>query len=164
MKLMALAISLAITASAGAFEQGYIPGITMEGAWYESDYEPPRETVNKWCKLCDDHYTKAIEAEKKAKETSMLLPQGTNRDMANYCFTTFMASFARGTPREKIIGMAIVLLTNYGLQMMDQWQSIIENMHAAKYHYEMKTWYYGLLEYYGYEYVFDNGQWKNNKW
>lgn len=159
MKFLAMIAATLITTSAFADEEFISPKKMWAPRQYDALLKFKKDDIAHYCQLVDDHYHDGKKCEEIAKKTSYILPDCKDKDMAIYCFTTFMASFASNTPKSKLVSMALALLTNYGIQIMGQWEIIIENLHKAQYHYEMSDFYYHVLCVHGCEEYYDSGNW-----
>jgi hypothetical protein len=98
-------------------------------------------------------YIEKIEYHEEQAQINMLsaenevwfLPTCDDKEKAEYCFTTLIASIAAGTPQSKIAAACIAFLAKYGLSCMEQWHTIQTYLHKAKFHYEMKEFYEEVL-------------------
>lgn len=89
----------------------------------------------------DYHCEEGCRCLKEAEEASFLLPNISERDKANFCFTNIMAVLAPGTPALKLIGAALAICAQYGSMVMAEWQRVDTKLHQAKYHFEMEEHY-----------------------
>jgi hypothetical protein len=80
-----------------------------------------------------------------AKNKCWFLPEVSDRDKARWCFSTFVAGIAAGTPMSKVVAMILNALANYGLNCIDEWEYIQNKLHWSEYHFEMKEWYENVL-------------------
>lgn len=81
----------------------------------------------------------------RAEESCWYLPEVSDSDKAKYCFTSAMAMAAPGTPMSKIIGVILVGLTNYGLDVLEGTEETEKWLMKAEYHFEMKEFFEGVL-------------------
>jgi hypothetical protein len=68
-------------------------------------------------------------------------PNIAERDKAKYCFEAVFAGITAGNPWSKAMAMCTVLMLNYGLDCMDEWNVIQTDLHWAEYHFEMAEHY-----------------------
>jgi hypothetical protein len=87
------------------------------------------------------HTKMAAQTLQAANAKCCLLPEGSYRDYARYCFSTFMCGMIPGTPMSKMISILIASLTSYGIGVMNEWQEIQSLLLESQYHYEMKEFY-----------------------
>jgi hypothetical protein len=87
------------------------------------------------------HEENAVRTFKDAKEKCWWLPEIDDRKKARYCFTTFMAGIVPGHPLSVCVNMILVLLGNYGIDCLAEWEYIQNKLYWAQYHYEMKEFY-----------------------
>lgn len=73
------------------------------------------------------------------------LPKKSDRDVAKNCFVVAVSSIAGGTPQSKAVNMLLVALTQYGLDVIDEFSYIENKLNWSKYHYEMYEFYNEIL-------------------
>lgn len=81
-----------------------------------------------------------------AKNKCWYLPNKSNRDAAKNCFNAVMASFGGVTPMSKLVLSLISLLTSHGIDCIDEWYYIEEQLGWCQYHCEMVEFYLTVLE------------------
>lgn len=112
---------------------------------YENLTQEEREYY--WNKI-QFHEREAKRTYNDAKNRCWWLPDLNERDKAKYCFTTAMSTVPAGTPQSKIIMAIMTLLTQYGLDCMEEWSYIQNKLYWSQYHYEQKEFYEDVLKHY----------------
>lgn len=80
-----------------------------------------------------------------AKDKTWWLPNLSDREKGRYCYTTAIAGvFA--SPQYKVVAMVSTLLTQYGLDCIDEWNFIDEHMQQSKAWWESYEFYKENLE------------------
>ena len=98
-----------------------------------------------YMKKIDFHRENAIRTYENARKKCMWLPKKTDRDLAKNCFTAAAASIAASTPQSKVVAMIITMLTSYGLDVIDEWNYINDQLYWSEYHWEMFEFYSNVL-------------------
>ncbi len=80
-----------------------------------------------------------------AKSRVWYLPDLDDRQKARYCFTSALSACNPGDPRAKIVMISLSFLMQYGLDCIDEWNYIQNQLHCAAYHFEMSDFYFDLL-------------------
>lgn len=94
------------------------------------------------CKqMMDYHYEEGCACLKEAEEASFLLPNLSEIDKANFCYTNLIATLSPGTPKFKVISVILAMAAQYGYLLMTEWQRVNTKLHACKYHFEMEEHY-----------------------
>ena len=79
------------------------------------------------------------------KEIYWYLPSCSNLDKAKKLYATAIAGIAPADPRAKAAAMFLCLLGQYGFDVMDSYHQMVNLTEQAKHHYEMYTFYAGLV-------------------
>lgn len=103
------------------------------------------DQIDEYMDRCDYHHQKAMQALWMAQDLVWYLPQTTDREKAEYCFTTLLTTFSAPTPWSKIAAACIAFLSKYGLSCMDEWEKIQTYLYEAKHHFELEEFYEDVL-------------------
>lgn len=87
------------------------------------------------------HSEEGSQCLKQAENACLLFPNQTDQAKAFACFTTFFATLAPNTPKDKAIATLIAVCLTYGSLVMHEWQYIDTKLQQAKYHFEMEEHY-----------------------
>lgn len=96
-------------------------------------------------KKLNQHQYDAERTWNNAKNKCWYLPNISNRNSAKNAFAAVMASFGGSTPMSKLVCSLIGLLTSYGLDCIDEWYYIEEQLQWCQYHCEMVEFYNGVM-------------------
>ncbi len=80
-----------------------------------------------------------------AKSRMWYLPNLTDREKARYCFTCAITTAMPGDPRAKIVGTIAQLIIQFGLDWIDEYNYVKNQLNWCAYHYEMSDFYYDVL-------------------
>lgn len=81
-----------------------------------------------------------------AKIKCWYLPDLTDRQNARYCFTAAIALLSSGSPMSKVVTSTLTVLTQYGIDCLEEWEYINNKLYWSKYHYEMSEFYQEVLK------------------
>ncbi len=81
-----------------------------------------------------------------AKNKCWYLPNISKRKAAQNAFMSVMALFGGATPMSRLIVSLLTTLTNYGVDCVDEWYYIQEQLEWCQYHCEMVEFYLTVLE------------------
>lgn len=81
-----------------------------------------------------------------AKNKIWYLPDLDDREKARYCFTSAITSALPADPRAKVIGVILQLVLQYGLDCMDEYNYIQNQLQWSQYHFEMNDFYSSVLK------------------
>lgn len=98
-----------------------------------------------YMRLCEEHEYYGKLNLSQAKEKCCLFPRVEDRNMAEYCFNTILATISQSTPMSRIVAAIISMFGTYGLNVMREWNEINTHLNYAQYHYEMKEFYEMVL-------------------
>lgn len=93
------------------------------------------EQRQRWQEEYEFHMFHAIRTYNDAKDKCWWLPNISQRDQARMCWTTAIASVAAPTPQLKIIVSVTNLLTQYGLDCIDEWYYIQDKLTWSEFHF-----------------------------
>jgi len=140
--LMSLATLWALSDKAQAIE--IAPGVfAFDLNKYEGTLSPNERA--RYVDAINYNEQQAIACYDQAKIKCWWLPDLSDRNRAQYCFNSFMATLAASTPMSKCIHALISMLTNYGLDCLYEWNNINQLLLRSQYHYEMKEFYETVL-------------------
>jgi hypothetical protein len=80
-----------------------------------------------------------------ARNKCWWLPDLSDRNKAKYCFTSVMSTVGANSYMSKLICSLITMLTQYGLDCIDEWNTINTNLLWSQYNYKMKEFYENVL-------------------
>ncbi|MGK5595676.1 MAG: hypothetical protein ACSNEK_10025 [Parachlamydiaceae bacterium] len=92
------------------------------------------------------HRSNAERTWNNAKNKCWYLPNIQKRKAAQNAFNAIMASFGGATPMSKLVLALLSLLTNYGLDCIEEWHYIEDQLNWCQYHCEMVEFYLTVLE------------------
>lgn len=81
-----------------------------------------------------------------AKNKCWYLPNKSKRSAARSAFNATIATFGAATPMSKLVCALISLLADHGLDCIDEWYYIEEQLQWCQYHCEMVEFYLTVLE------------------
>ena len=131
----------------GAFSAPESVYQSKESYWDWVTYREIDENSKKreWQEAYELHQFHAVRTFNNAKDKCWYLPRTTDREKARYCFTSVMSSLGAATKKGKLVNSLVTLLINYGLDAMDEWDYIREQLNWSEYHYEQCEFYQNLL-------------------
>ena len=108
-------------------------------------YKVSGTTKKTWRREFNFHEKEGIKCYEKAKSMCWYLPQQSDKEMAEGCFITAMSMIAGSSPTSKVVAATITGLTQAGIAMMDEWNSIQHHLYWANYHFELCDFYSNLI-------------------
>lgn len=87
------------------------------------------------------HYEEGVKCLNQAEEACLWFPESSDIEKARFCFTTFFATLAPSTPKDKALAALLAMCMQYGDFVSREWQFIDTKLHQAKYHFEMEEHY-----------------------
>ena len=107
----------------------------------KTEREIKKEFMYKCKKQMDYHFEEGCKCLKEAEEASIFLPNISDEDKAQFCFTNIIATLAPGNPTAKMVNIGLALCAQYGMMVMSEWQRVDTKLHQAKAHFEMEEFY-----------------------
>ena len=81
-----------------------------------------------------------------AKNACWILPNISHRNKAKYVWVSTISAFAASEPKAKIVAALLTALAQYGLDCIDEWGYIDEQLEWCEYHYTQAAHYASLLQ------------------
>lgn len=119
--------------------------IETERHFFDLNAKLTAKETEYYAKKLNMHKENALRTFNNIKETCWWLPNLNDREKARYCFTTLVASLPAGTPQSKIIASLASFLAQYGLDCLEQWNYLSEQLYWCQYHNEMIEFYSNVL-------------------
>lgn len=91
------------------------------------------------------HKECAKECYQNAKESCCLMPTLDHQEKANYCFRAGMALLTPATPPVRIFAAIMTFATEYGIDVMAEWNRIQNYLNRGMFHAEMMEFYNEIL-------------------
>lgn len=91
------------------------------------------------------HKAKAISSYETAKNMSMFCLDLTDKEKADYCFKTLMATLVGSTPMSKVISAGIAFMSQFVCDSIGTWHTIQVLLYDSKHHYELQEFYADVL-------------------
>src|SRR4030095_1611190 len=103
-----------------------------------------RDAQKELMKRCEEqkqyHHDEAQRCFKAAEDACLLLP-GDQKERADWCFASAIATLYPGSPAQRVVAGIITLVAQYGNAVMNEWQKIDSLLKESKYHFEMEQHY-----------------------
>lgn len=130
-----------------AYEHVYTNRARIEIAWLLNQpyIALSAKTRAQYAANAEYHTNKAYEDYIAAKDKCWWLPDLRKRDLVRRGWLTLMAGIYPATPLYRVIASIIAMLTQYGVDCMDEWDAINDLLESAQYNSEMAKVYQDLL-------------------
>ena len=79
------------------------------------------------------------------EELYWYLPNYNDLQLAKTCYCTALAGIAAGDPKAKAAAMFLCLIGQYGLDVMDRYQTVSSLGHQAQHHYDLYIFFANLV-------------------
>jgi hypothetical protein len=124
------------------------PGIvlTVEDKTQKTSRDVKKEFMNKCKDKMNYHHEEAEKCFKCAEEACLLLP-GDEKERAEWCFASAIATLYPGSPAQRVVAGIITLCAQYGNAVRNEWMRIDSLLRESKHHYEMESHYIMMYNY-----------------
>lgn len=130
------------------FFMAYLFSVFIEGHSYELyPYESKLSQDQKefYMKRYEFHKAKAISSYETAKNMSMFSLELSEKEKADYCFKTLMATLVGSTPMSKVISAGIAFISQFICDSIGTWHTIQVLLYDSMHHYELQEFYENVL-------------------
>jgi hypothetical protein len=99
------------------------------------------------------HYEEGCKCLKEAEEVSLLFPEIPDFDKSKLCLVNLITALAPGDPTYRVITTTLVILGQYAVLFMDEWNKFKTLLLQSKTHFEMEE-HYRMIGKYQYDLYF----------
>lgn len=121
-------------------------GFKARSPWGRNhNQQPARSQRLKWQDAYDMHHFNAVRTYNDAYDKIWFLPDLTWRQVSRDFWLAACAMAATKEPNAALVAALIILVSQYGLHCLDEWDYIQEKLQWSQYHFEQCAYYAGLL-------------------
>lgn len=120
--------------------------LTVEDKTQKTSRDVKKEFMAKCKDKMNYHHEEAEKCFKCAEEACLLLP-GDDKERADWCFASAIATLYPGNPAQRVVAGIITLCAQYGNAVRNEWMRIDTLLREAKHHYEMESHYIMMYNY-----------------